>query len=329
MINHKKDSSVIKAPNITFYNLNGIPSSTPVEDGFWIMEGFDKFVLKENDITYDIENTAFHLRNRIAERIFGSLEEYFSSLPYTNLFITQGGIDSDIKLSREDFEKYLRLTDLRERKLIYYHDVVNLIGSLQNSVLEVHHLMGEFYKEFNINSFMLGKPFKPDIEMHASGLLVTKLFTFVNHIFICLYSQLDFLTKICYELQYLETDLESYKKLKSTGILIGDAKKLRLYGKQDTVFEATVNIKMVQALRNEIIHNGSFENHPKVFQVFKESKMIEKFILLPDFQDGVIKTIGSRRRFFNDEIKLNLILPNLITDFWKRINNTLLFAIKI
>jgi hypothetical protein len=72
-------------------------------------------------------------------------------------------------------------------------------------------------------------------------------------------------------------------------------------------------------LRNEIVHNASFENIPKVFQQFKDNKMIEKFIFLPDFdEDGIIKTFKSRKRFFGMDIKLNLILPELIFDLWKR-----------
>ena len=38
---------------------------------------------------------------------------------------------------------------------------------------------------------------------------------------------------------------------------------------------------------------------------------------------GVIKSSKSRKRFFNDEIKLNEMLPGLVFDFWQRLNVTL------
>jgi len=193
-----------RAPSIMFYNLDGIPSEEPRGNLFWIREGWDSFALKENDLTYDIEGSAFALRNWIAATIFGSLSTYYEALAFSNMLIVQGGVDSDIKVSKEMFEKYVRNLGIDERKLIYYHDVINLVGALQNSVQEVKHLMGEFYKEFNVNSFMLGPPFESDIVMHASGLLVTKLFTFVNYIFVSLYSQMDFLAKIAYECQHME-----------------------------------------------------------------------------------------------------------------------------
>ena len=39
-----------------FYNTNGLPSDKPKEDKFWITKGPSDFVLKENDLTSDIEN---------------------------------------------------------------------------------------------------------------------------------------------------------------------------------------------------------------------------------------------------------------------------------
>lgn len=55
--------------------------------------------------------------------------------------------------------------------------------------------------------------------MFASGLTVTRVFTAVNHIFIALYSQLDFVTKICYEMEQMEENYTAYKKLKSAALL--------------------------------------------------------------------------------------------------------------
>ncbi|WP_432327993.1 hypothetical protein ACRQ5D_33850 [Mucilaginibacter sp. P25] len=282
------------------------------------------FVLSGNDLTNDIETLAFHLREMAAEKIFGSLKEYHDQIPFTPSWITYGGIDSDIKISRDEFDKLIRETDEAENQLLYYHDLVSLIGSMQNAVQQAKHLMGEFYRELNRNSFMLSpEPFEPDMTMIASGLMVTSIFSFTNHLFITLYSQLDFISKICFELENLQTDFSSYPKLKSSKILYGDSKRLKLHGEKGTLFEDTDNLRLIQTLRNEIVHNGSFENIPKVFLEFRENHIIEKFIFLPDFENGIIKTVKNRKRFFDDEVKLNELLPELIFDFWERLVKTL------
>ncbi len=307
-----------------FYNTNGLPSDNPKEGKFWITKGPSDFVLKENDLTLDIETQTIHLRNLVVEKVFGSRQRYYAQLPSTPLWFSQAGLDSDIKISKEEFEKLISKADDITCRFLYYYDVSALISTLQNSVLEVRYLLGEFYREFNENSFMLvAKPFEPDMVMFASGLMVTRLFSSVNHIFISLYSQLDFITKICYELDHMDENYAAYKKLTSAKILFGDAKRIKLKSRADTLFDDSINIKMIQTLRNEIVHNGSFEDVPKVFQLFKNGQMLEKFVLLPDFEDGLIKTIKNRKRFFDQEIKLNEILPELVFDFWKRMHLTL------
>jgi hypothetical protein len=307
-----------------FYNINGMPTQTPVEGAFWITKGPIDYVFKENDNTLEIETEAYLLRSQVAVKVFGSLEVYHQNLPFTSIWLSQAGIDSDIKISKEDFEKLAVNADEMTIRFLYYYDVIALIGALQNAVQEVKHLVGDFYRELNENSFMLApEPFEPTMTVFASGLLVTRIFSIVNHIFISLYSQLDFIAKICYEIENMDDQYNSFKKLRSSKILFGDRKNLSLNGLQNSLFELSENIKIIESLRNEIVHNSSFENIPKVFQNFSDGKMVEKFIYLPDFDNGIIKSSKSRKRFFDGEIKLNEILPELVFDFWKRMNVTL------
>jgi len=86
---------------ITYLNLNGIATDVPKPDEFWMAESFTSFVLKENDHTHDTEELAFHLRNLVAERVFGSLQAYYDVLPFTPIWLSQAGIDSDIKISKD------------------------------------------------------------------------------------------------------------------------------------------------------------------------------------------------------------------------------------
>jgi hypothetical protein len=308
--------------NTQFYNINGIPSPKPESD-FWVTNNGVDFVISKNDIIGDIDMNCIMLQHEVGNIIFDGIEKLHSMQLGMPMWIPYAGIDGDLKVSKEQFEILINKSGANTElyKLLYYYDVSNLIGTFQNSVQETKTLFCQFYEELNTNSFMFtNQPIEPNGIMFASGRLVTSIFSKVNHLFISLYSQLDFLAKITYEVENLQSIFNTYPKLKSSKILFGDSKKTKLHELENTVFEKSVkNIKIIQALRNEIVHNASFENIPKVFQHFENNKMIEKFIFLPDFDDdGIIKTFKSRKRFFGMDIKLNIILPDLIFDLWKR-----------
>lgn len=89
-------------------------------------------MLKENDYIYHIEMQAFHLKNILAKKVFGSLQLYYEQLPFMPIWLSQAGLDSDIKISREAFEKLVAKADERTCRFLYYYDAVALIGALQN-----------------------------------------------------------------------------------------------------------------------------------------------------------------------------------------------------
>ena len=306
-----------------FYNSNGIPSLKPKENSFWIINnGFD-YIINGNDITGDIDMTCIMLQHEVGNIIFDGIKNLHFEQSRMALWIPYAGIDGDLKITKEQFEYLIDRSPKNENlnKLLYYYDISNLIGTFQNSVQETRTRFCQFYEELNEKSFMLSSnPMNANGVMFASGRLVASLFSRINHLFISLYSQLDFLTKISYEIENLQSNFESYPKLKSAKILFGDSKRTKMHELDKTVFEKSVkNIKLIQTIRNEIVHNASLENISKVYQNFENNKMIEKFIFLPDFnEDGIIKTFKSRKRFFGMDIKLNLILPELIFDLWKR-----------
>lgn len=303
-----------------YYNINGIISEKPNNDKFWITDLHGDFFIQGNDISSDVNFECVNLINLLAEKIFGSVESFHVLSMVQPQWIPYSGIDTEISISKTNFEK-LYTSNKSEilNKLLYYYDFRNKIGSLQNLIIESRYLFGEFYKTFNINSFMLGSnPFEPDSLMFSSGILVTNIFSKINHLFINLSSQLDFITKIFYEYQNLPKDFNEYPKLKCYNILYDDFKRINLPNVLGSVFEKIDNLKLIINLRNEIIHNSSFENISKVYQKFENNKMVEKFILIPDSINGNFDTFRNRNRFFYNNIKLNEILPDLVFDFWNR-----------
>lgn len=310
-----------------YYNIDGVPTKDPPKFSFWVQESHAGFILKEDDTAFDIETSCIRLRDQLAAKIFGSLSNYHNTLPTISMAYVYGGIDAEVNVSKEEFEQFARQAEHHplHNQLLYFFDAANLIGTLQNTVMESKHLLGQFYKTLNSSSFLID----PNITMldegvqYASGPIVTNITSTINHLFINLYSQLDFITKIAWEFQHLSTDFTSYPKLKAKDILFGDAKKISLNGLAGSIYDSSDDIKRIIALRNEIVHNSSIDSIPKVYQVIRDKKLVGKFILLPDLEDGFIRSFKNRKRFFNQDLKLNELLPELLSDFWKRVLLTL------
>lgn len=308
-----------------YYHQNGLPSDEPRENEYWITYFYDRFVMKEDDLSYDLENSLLSMYGLFQTKIFGSPQKYFKNIYSMGQWIPYAGIDAELKISKIEFEKILKISKSEEtHKMLYYYDCVNLIGSLQNLVQESRYLFCDFYRVLNSNSFMLQPlPMKPTMIMFASGFLVTDLFSKINHLFITLSSQLDFVTKLLFELKNIHTDFSEYPKLKSKGLLYGDFRKLKFVDIGETLFEKAESVNLIISIRNEIIHNSSFENIPKVYQAFENNKMVEKFVLIPDHINGNFVTSKNRNRFFDNDIKLNEVLPNIFLDFQRRLIKTI------
>lgn len=316
------------------YNINGILENLTTErinekEGFFVTQNkLGDFIYLGSEKVYEIENLCFELRNLIAIKIFGSISEYHHILQHPIYpLVAQAGIDAEIRVSKEDFEDFINKYEDKETiyRMLYFFDIDNQIGTLQNCVVETTYAIGEFYKQLNINSFLINEgvfSVENGIQF-ASGSIVTNITSLVNRIFICLYSILDFITKIVHEVEQLQSDFNSYPKLKSKDTLLGNSKKTSFHEMKNTLFERTENRKIIEYLRNEIVHNASIDSIPKVYQNIKNKQIIEKFILLPDFSEGIIKTFKNRKRFFDNDTKLNEILPDLINDYFTRLSFTL------
>lgn len=309
------------------YNLNGISTQVPPKDKFWVSEFEGNFILKEGDLTYDLDSRCVQLYQDAKIKIFGSTKLYWEYAMQAPVFFAQGGLDAELNISKEDFEIIANhlSSDEISNKLFYFYDVANILSTLQNAIVETKFLLGQFYKTLNENSFLVVKGLSgiADGIQYSSGPIVTNITSLVNHLFINLYSQLDFATKLIFEFENIAEDFSRYPKLKCKDILFGDYRRTSLAGLPNSIYDGCENIKKIMSLRNEIVHNSSIDNLPKVYQVISKNQLIEKYILIPDLHNGFIKTYKNRKRFFHYDTKLNEILPALVIDFWVRLKNTL------
>ena len=151
----------------------------------------------------------------------------------------------------------------------------------------------------------------------------TRASAYIETYFTKAYSVLDIMCKICYEMQYRRTDFETYEKLKSAEVLWGKKKKLQINETINTIFEKCDFISQIEAVRNEIVHNGTWELNPKIFIRLKNYEEVERFMLFPDMEQGHLATVKNRKHFFFGEVKVNDILPEIHLEFKRRMLNTL------
>lgn len=131
------------------------------------------------------------------------------------------------------------------------------------------------------------------------------------------------LCKIAYEFEFFQKDFSSYKKLRSADVLWGTRKNLAINNAVGTVFEKCDLIRTIESLRNEAVHNGSWELNPKVFVAFKHGDISERYMLFPDIAQGHLATVKNRKHFFGDNIKVNAVLPKIHTLYRRKVLNTI------
>ena len=111
--------------------------------------------------------------------------------------------------------------------------------------------------------------------------------------------------------------------MKCADVLWGTRKKLTINGMPGTLFEKCDFISTIEALRNELVHNGTWELNPKKYIRFENGMVQERFMLFPDIQQGHLATVKSRKHFFSSGIKVNDILPCIHSEFKSRLLKTI------
>jgi hypothetical protein len=101
-------------------------------------------------------------------------------------------------------------------------------------------------------------------------------------------------------LENLHTEFNKYPKLKCAKKLFGDRNTLRV-ARVGTIFEDCKTVQLIVNLRNELIHNSSWETRPRLFSRVENGEAKEKFILTPDTTYGNIDKVKNRNRFFSSD----------------------------
>ena len=344
------------------YSEKGIPINIPIDESFYITKynnsnGVSSCTFKGDSIFYEIDDICVGLYDTVLKCIFDEVL-YYQYSPLEPLWYRQSGIDSESVISKTFYEQYVQealngnfnldgisqTMDLILQKLkpvsryIYLYDLHALIGYVQNSVISIMQNVKDFYtmlaeyEDMNIDVWR--KEIENDLSRFdekyyfASGGECVKIFNSLSGIVISLCSTFDLLSKLTYEVEHLPQNFgNKLEKFKCNNIIFTYERNNRVFGTMDitdTIFETNKNIKLISDLRNELIHNSSWQNVNKIYFHYNQNKLIEKFILIPDFDsEGNIVRSGNRNHFFSQENKINELLPKILDDIMLRIYNTL------
>ncbi|MEA3308042.1 MAG: hypothetical protein U9Q70_00840 [Chloroflexota bacterium] len=281
------------------------------------------FYFPGDEIFHTLDSECVSLYDIVIDKIFPDIDEYYRFLKSTPIWMTSAGHDSDFRLSQSEFEKLVNgLGNENHYRLLFLADCNALISYLQNRIIGSKAKFIHFYISFcNCEPFIL----KEDGTFWLSGENTTIVFSLLNDLIINLYSILDLVTKVAYQFEHIPEEFNSYQRQKALKILYGDRKKLKkTFSKEDTLFENVPTLKLVENLRHELIHNGSWEAMPKLFYKVEGGKVKEKWIFMQDEDNGNLVAYKNRKRFFSQNNKINQRLPSICMEFWSRLLNTIL-----
>jgi hypothetical protein len=272
-----------------------------------------------DEIFYALDSECVSLYDNLRGKIFPDNDEYYRFFQSTPIWMTSAGHDSDFPLGQSEFEKLVNgLGEEEHFRLLFLADCNALISYLQNRII------GSRAKQFYIN-FCDCEPLtmKEDGVFWLSGGSTVVVFSLLNDLIITLYSILDLVTKVVCQFEQIPGSFNGYPRQKALKMLYGDRKRLKKAFSNDTLFGDAPALKLVENLRHELIHNGSWEAIPKLFFRVGEGEVKEKWILMQDEIYGRLIAYKNRKRFFSKGVKINQRLPSICMEFWSRLLNTI------
>ncbi len=321
----------------TYYK-NGIMQETEIfldyiED-FCIQEvpdTIEKYSYKGDSIRYELDSELVGLYDKFRDLLFPDTEKYYEQINLVPIFVQEAGYNSDCAFSSEQL---LGLIDIFKDttpdlyKHLYLVDIQFLIATIQNLLDGMNYAITNYYVQIsNVHVAQSMRNNKKDTVIMMNSYEARCISSLVETYFTKAYSILDMFTKIEYEFENKYDVFDSFKKTKSANILWGDRKKLNIE-KENTVFGRSNTVKLIESLRNEVVHNGSLEQNPRVFVKYEDNKITERFMLIPDYTDGVLVTTKSRKHFFSQENKANDVLPKIHFEYLNEILSTVKYLNK-
>lgn len=240
------------------------------------------------------------------------------------LWIVDAGISPESRLDKISFEKLVRANNNEiTHRILYCYDCQTLVATLQDRLDSTRDLVEHFYKHISCDSKFESEDYERGVR--HMGQQATVCFTFLNSIFITLGSLFDIITKIAIELEEISEeriDFAQYPKLRSNGKLYGQKHLVNSKLIKDTLFEDLPIIRQAISIRDEIVHNGTWDYRPAIYGGYKAEEY-EEWIMMPDFDaSGTFVSFKNRKRFYSRGDKMNVEIISFLIDILKLMYKT-------
>lgn len=331
--NSSNSNKKIEKPLFTYYSELGTVSKGTLYDK---PDGFYVYSLPSQDLLYDsfdsiqgqIHSRLIDLDNRIIERLFGNQSAYYSIICFCPTAISEGGFNPEMTFDRNSFANYVKRFSFEEaRRLIYLDDLRYLTESFGetynqavSSLRMAFRALGEIEPIGDISNGLF------NVSSPKSHSMMREVESFI----IRLYSSLDILSRLLFELDRIPDRFESFKKIRSD--------KSALYstfrsngphsGDEGHICNHFPEALYLEDLRNEIVHNRAFENSATCYIRLENGIIKERFFFLPDSdENGRLARWNGRCRFYSQQNKGTERLSSLYREISIRISNSLDYAI--
>ena len=265
MFSHSSEKS-------TYLTLHGVAvSPAPLGDAtYFSLDSQGVCRASIADLSHEIDDVCARIDDALLGRLFDRIEDYHAILPNIPVWVTNAGLNSESAISRDVFEKLVGANKHpTTHKLLYLYDCRRLVSGIQDALIEVVQLQGEFYKTLNLEELFCPPGAFPDGVSHIRSPVTAKLIAFINVIYIRLHSLLDYATKLVFEAEHLKAEFSRYPRLASKDKLFGDRRRISLNKTPGTLFEPCDLITEIEDIRNLIIHHGFFDEQPNLYRPSK------------------------------------------------------------
>lgn len=331
--NASNSPNSIEKPLFTYYSELGTASKGTLYDE---PDGFYVYSLPSQDLLYDsfdsiqgqIHSRLIDLDNLIIERLFGNQSAYYSIICFCPTAISEGGFSPEMTFDRNSFANYVKRFSFEEaRRLIYLDDLRYLTESFDetynqavSSLRMVFRALGEIEPIGDISNGLL------NVSSPKSHSMMREVESFI----IRLYSSLDILSRLLFELDRIPDRFESFKKIQSDKSALYSAFRSKgpHSGDEGHICNKFPEALYLEDLRNEIVHNRAFENSATCYIRLENSIVKERFFFLPDSdENGRLTRWNGRCRFYSQQNKGTERLSSLYREISIRISNSLDYAI--
>ena len=256
---------------------------------------------------------------------------FFQDIDYAHIiglvpiWIGECGISPESGISKCQYEQLRKAyQDPLINRFIHWFDVEFLLNSLMDRICSLEFFVREFFKI--VPCIPASSTYSIDSAHFTISEMSMFAYAMVNSVFVNLASAFDLMAKVAVELaEYERNDFRSYKKMRSADIIYG--KKVNVWDelKADKhLFHGDPDVRLIETLRNDYVHDRSWcRRAPIYFPRDKDSNLLTPFMPIPDYDEqGNYQKSGTRKKFYSQGKMVNQILPQLVVNVLKVLQNT-------